>query len=123
MQRVSPIPQRPFLAGFEPYFAAHRVQRAQTKETRLDVLITQMKAAARADSEETEVMLQDFERMRVGLRGRKEVWEPISRYQPLAQAGRSALGRRTPSVQSLMPRADSVMEKKSVWEASPFDES
>ncbi len=123
MQRVSPVPQRPFRAGFEPYFAAHRVQRVQTKETRLDALITQMKAAARADTEETEDMLLDFERMRVGLRGRKEVWEPMSRYLPLAQAGRSALGRRTPSVQALMPRADSVMQKKSLWDASPLEES
>ena len=95
----------------------------QTKETRLDALITQMKAAARADAEETEDILLDFERMRVGLRGRKEVWEPMSRYLPLAQAGRSALGRRTPSVQSLMPRADSVMQKKSVWEASALEDS
>lgn len=90
----------------------------QAKETRLDALIAQMKAAALVQAEETQDMLQDFERMRVGLRTRQGAWEPRSQqshYLPLAQAGLSALGRRTPSVEALMPRADSVLQKKAVW--------
>jgi len=116
MPRLSPLPQRPFRPGCEPYFAARRGHREQTKDTRLDALIAQIKAAAQAHAEETQDMLQDFERMRVGLRTRGEVWNQQSRYPLLAQAGLSALGRRTPSVAVLQPRSESVMQKKAIWE-------
>lgn len=94
--------------GYEPYFAARRLQKMQAKEARLETLMVHMRAAARAYSHETQEMLLDFERMREGLRDRG------TRYLPLAQAGRSVLGRRTPSVQAIIdkPRAESVMLKK-----------